>query len=139
MSKLLQPLMIAVVMTLLGIGYQFLLHQANTKLAKANANAEQLTIALEQQNKSITRLQQQKQQAEALLKKQRLTLQQLATNTKEQQHAVQQHLAKAVSGRPNCHAEQLPAAVVRLLSITGANSKTTGSHITASGANAPLP
>lgn len=139
MRKLLQPLLIAVVMTLLGVGYQFLLHQANTKLAKAEANTALLIDAIEIQSTSITRLSREKLQAEKLLKAQRLALQQLATDTKEKQYAVQHHLAKAVPGRPNCNAEPLPAAVIRLLGPLAHHSEAAGTDIAANGVNAPLP
>lgn len=139
MSKLLQPLLIAVVMTLLGIGYQFLLHQANTKLAKAEANTALLLDAIEIQGTSITRLQREKQHAEKLLKAQRIELQQLATDTKEKQHAVQQHLANTVPGRPNCNAERLPAAVISLLGTKANSGAAAGTDIATSGVNAPLP
>lgn len=139
MSRLLQPLMIAVVMTLLGIGYQVKLNMLSNKLADTEAHAELLVGALKTQSDSITRLQREKQQAERLLKAQRLELQQLATDTKETQHAVQQHLAKAVPGRPNCNAERLPAAVISLLGTKAHSGAAASADIATSGVNAPLP
>ena len=139
MSKLLQPAAIAVVMTLLGIGYQIQLNLVSNKLAYTEAHAELLIGALAQQSKSITRLQREKQQAEQLLKAQRLELQQLATDTKEKQHAVQQHLANTVPGRPNCNAERLPAAVISLLGTAANSGAAASSDIATSGVNAPLP
>ena len=139
MSKLLQPVLIAVAMTLLGLGYQYQLNRANAKLATTEANAALLTEAIEVQGQSITRLSREKLQAEKLLKAQRLELQQLATDTKEKHHAVQHHLAKAVPGRPNCNAEPLPAAVIRLLGPLAHHSEAAGTDIAATGVNAPLP
>lgn len=139
MSRLLQPLMIAVVMTLLGIGYQVKLNMLSNKLADTEAHAELLVGALKTQSDSITRLQREKQQAERLLKAQRLELQQLATDTKETQHAVQQHLAKTIPGRPNCNAERLPTAVISLLGTKANSGAGASADIATSGVNAPLP
>ena len=139
MSKLLQPLLIAVAMTLLGLGYQYQLNHANAKLAKTEAHATQLIEAINQQNISITRMHREQQQAEQLLKAQRLELQQLATDTKEKHHAVQQHLAITVPGRPNCNAEPLPAAVIRLLGPLAHHSEAAGTDIAATGVNAGMP
>ena len=139
MSKLLQPLLIAVVMTLLGIGYQVKLNMVSNKLAYTEAHAELLIGAIAQQSQSITRLQHEKQQAEQLLKAQRLELQQLAIDTKEKQHAVQQHLAVAIPGRPNCNAEPLPTAVISLLGTAANRGTSASADIASSGVNAPLP
>lgn len=139
MSKLLQPLLLGLIVLLFSVWQQYRLERTSTELARVEANAVLLLDAIEQQNISITRLQREKQQAERLLKTQRLELQQLATDTRNKHHAVQHHLAKAVPGRPDCNRERLPAAVIGLLGSSRDDSETADADITATGVNSSMP
>lgn len=135
-SLLKTALIVGVMLLVWGLDNQ--LTHVNAELVKTEIAAEQLTNEIALQNNNIERLQREKQQAERLLTAQRLELQQLATDTKETQHAVQQHLAKAAPSRPNCNAERLPAAVISLLGAHE-NSQATGTDNTTGGINPHVP